>query len=233
MIRRVVTSRTGGVSAPPYDSFNLGPHVGDEPGAVDANRARLAQAVELEPAALIWMTQVHGRQVRTVASPGTEPPTCDALVTATPGVALAVMAADCVPVLLADPDAGVVGAAHAGRTGVATHVVTATVEAMLELGAEPHRIDVLLGPAICGRCYAVPLELAEQVEALAPGGASTTPEGAPALDLRAALAAELARLGVTQIVSDPRCTAEDRELFSYRRDGVTGRQAGLIWLPHR
>lgn len=221
------------MSAPPYDTFNLGTHVGDDPGAVDANRTRLAQAVDLAPVALTWMTQVHGPEVRTVASPAAEPPTCDALVTGTPGVALAVLAADCVPVLLADPDAGVVGAAHAGRAGVARHVVSATVGAMLELGAQADRIDVLLGPAICGHCYSVPIELAEQVEALAPGGASRTLQGQPALDLRAALVAELTRLGVTQVVVDPRCTAEDHDLFSYRRDGVTGRQAGLIWLPNR
>ena len=229
-VRRVVTSRPGGVSNQPYATFNLGGHVGDDPTAVEANRARLAQELSLDPASLVWMHQVHGDQVTIIEStPPAAVPACDALVTDAPGVALVVLVADCVPVLLADGQAGVVGAAHAGREGVRTHVVTRTVEAMIELGAQRDRLDVLLGPAICGRCYEVSQELVDQVEAAAPGGASRTPTGAPALDLRAALASELACQGVKLVVSDPRCTAQDPTLFSYRRDGITGRQAGVIW----
>ncbi len=186
----------------------------------------------LDASALAWMRQIHGDQVAVLgASPPTQPPECDVLVTATRGLALAVLVADCVPVLLADPEAGVVGAAHAGREGVRRHVVSRAVEAMVELGAKPRRLDALLGPAICGRCYEVSQNLADEVESAAPGGATRTRTGAPGLDLRAALAAELSRLGVAQVVSGPRCTAEDPSLFSYRRDGVTGRQAGIIWLP--
>lgn len=186
----------------------------------------------LDASVLAWMRQIHGDQVAVLgASPPTQPPECDALVTATRGLALAVLVADCVPVLLADPEAGVVGAAHAGREGVRRHVVSRAVEAMVELGAKPRRLDALLGPAICGRCYEVSQDLADEVESAAPGGATRTRTGASGLDLRAALAAELSRLGVAQVVSDPRCTAEDPSLFSYRRDGVTGRQAGIIWLP--
>jgi len=177
------------------------------------------------------MHQVHGDDVTVIRStPPAQVPVCDALVTDAPGVALVVLVADCVPVLLADSRAGIVGVAHAGREGVRRHVVTRTVEAMLALGADRRQLDVLLGPAICGRCYQVSQDLVDQVEAAAPGGASRTPTGAPALDLRAALATELDRLDVGQVVSDPRCTAEDPRLFSYRRDGVTGRQAGVVWL---
>lgn len=230
-VRRVVTSRPGGVSKQPYAAFNLGGHVGDDPVAVETNRARLSQALSLDSAYLVYMHQVHGNQVTVIEStPPSAVPACDALVTDAPGIALVVVVADCVPVLLADEQAGVVGAAHAGREGVRRHVVARTVEAMIELGAQPDRLDVLLGPAICGRCYEVSQDLVDQVEDAAPGGVSRTPTGAPALDLRAALASELARLGVEQVVSDPRCTAEDPTLFSYRRDGITGRQSGVIWL---
>ncbi|MBA3369732.1 MAG: peptidoglycan editing factor PgeF [Geodermatophilaceae bacterium] len=226
----MVTSRPGGVSGAPYDTFNLGDHVGDDLAAVQANRARLARAVD--GSSLVWMRQVHGDQVAVIgSSPPPQPPDCDALVTNTRGLALAVLIADCVPVLLADPVAGVIGAAHAGREGVRRHVVARTVEAMVELGATPRRLDALLGPAICGRCYEVSQDLADEVESAAPGGATRTRTEAPGLDLRAALAAQLSRLGVGQVVSDPRCTAEESSLFSYRRDGVTGRQAGVIWLP--
>jgi YfiH family protein len=177
------------------------------------------------------MHQVHGDDVTIIrSSPPSRVPVCDALVTDTPGLALVVLVADCVPVLLADAQAGIIGAAHAGREGVRRHVVTRTVEAMAELGADPRGLDVLLGPAICGRCYEVSQELADQVETAARGGASRTRTGAPALDLRAALTGELDRVGVGQVVSDPRCTAEDPALFSHRRDGVTGRQAGVVWL---
>jgi len=219
------------VSAAPYDTFNLGDHVGDRSGAVEVNRHRLAQAIGLDDSSVAWMHQVHGDQVSVVGSaPAAKVPDCDALVSATPGVALAVLVGDCVPVLLADAQAGVVGAAHAGREGVARHVVTRTVEVMVELGAEPSRVDVLLGPAICGHCYEVPQDLVDQVESTARGGACLSRTGAPALDLRVALTVELHRLDIAQVVSDPRCTAENPTLFSHRRDGVTGRQAGVVWL---
>jgi len=230
-VRRVVTTREGGASYPPYDTFNLGTHVGDETAAVERNRARLADELALDRGSLVWMHQVHGADVTVIESvePGVIP-VCDALVTAIPRVALVVLAADCVPVLLVDAEAGIIGAAHAGRDGVRKGVVARTVEAMVGLGAKQHRLDVLLGPAICGHCYEVPQSLVDQVESTAPGGASRTRDGAPALDLRAALTVQLAGLGVAEVVSDPRCTAEEPALFSYRRDGITGRQAGVVWL---
>jgi polyphenol oxidase len=219
------------VSAGSYASFNLGSGVGDAPAAVAANRARLAAALGVEPASLVWLDQVHGTGVQVVDGPMAAPLAgTDAVVTAEPGLALVIITADCVPVLLADPEAGVVGAAHAGRTGAAGGIVRDTLAAMRRLGAEPTRTEALLGPAICGRCYEVPAELQAEVEAELPGSATTTRAGTTGLDLRAGLAAQLTTLGVPRVVVDPRCTFEDADLYSYRRDGVTGRQAGVVWL---
>ncbi|WP_326837167.1 peptidoglycan editing factor PgeF [Amycolatopsis rhabdoformis] len=230
-VRRVVTTRAGGASRPPYDSFNLGDHVGDEEGNVFANRERLASELGLAQDRLAWMEQVHGRTATVVD--GTETSAAeatDALVTDKAGVALVVLVADCVPLLMADPAAGVVAAVHAGRVGARIGVVPAAVEAMRGLGAEPARIEALLGPAICGACYEVPADMAADVEKHVPGSACRTRQGTPGLDLRAGLWRQLAGLGVGRIGVDPRCTAEDKTLFSFRRDGTTGRLAGITWL---
>lgn len=230
-VRRIVTSRSGGLSRAPYDSFNLGDHVGDDPAAVAANRRRLAGAAGLAPDNVVWMEQIHGATVTAVDGPRPGPvPASDGLVTATPGVAVAVLVADCVPVLLADATAGVVGAVHAGRVGAAAGVLPRALERFAGLGGDPARTDVLLGPAICGACYEVPADMQAAVELRLPGSAVRTRRGTPGLDLRAGLARQLAGLGVGSTVTDPRCTAEDRELFSHRRDGTTGRQAALAWI---
>jgi YfiH family protein len=229
--RRVVTDRRGGRSAAPYDSFNLGDHVGDRPEDVAANRARVAQELGVAVESLVWMAQVHGATVTVVDGPQEGPvPGTDALVTTTPGLVLGVLAADCVPVLLADPVAGAVAAVHAGREGVRRGVVPAALRAMVGLGARPERTSALLGPAVCGACYEVPAAVQADVERVAPGSAVRTRRGTPGLDLRAGLEGVLRGLGVGEVVHDPRCTVEDRRLFSYRRDGTTGRQAGLVWL---
>jgi YfiH family protein len=230
-IRRVTTTRSGGASAPPYDSFNLGDHVGDDPAAVAANRRRLASSIGLAPDHLIWMNQVHGVRVETVDAPlsGAVDAT-DALVTSTPGLALVVVTADCVPVLFGDARAGVIGAAHAGRVGAADGVVLRTVESMVSAGAHPADISVLLGPAVSGANYEVPEEMAADVEARLPGSRTTTSAGKPGLDLRAGIARQLASVGITAIDVDPRCTVADRALFSHRRGAPTGRLASLIWM---
>jgi len=229
--RRVVTDRRGGRSSAPYDSFNLGDHVGDRPDDVAANRARLAAELGVAPARLVWMNQVHGNGVAVVDEPPAAPlPDTDALVTSTPGLVLVVLVADCVPVLLADAEAGVVAAVHAGREGVRRGVVPQALAAMRRLGARPGAITALLGPAVCGGCYEVPAAMRAEVAAVAPAAAARSRRGTPALDLRAGLAEVLRDAGVGQVVHDPRCTVEDRLLFSHRRDGVTGRQAGAVWL---
>lgn len=230
-VRRVVTTRAGGSSRPPYDTFNLGDHVGDEPGDVAANRKRLATELGLTEDKVAWMEQVHGRTATVVDGSETGPAEAtDALVTAERGVAVAVLVADCVPILLADAEAGVVGAVHAGRVGARVGVVPAALEAMRSVGAEPHRIEALLGPAICGDCYEVPANMAADVEKHVPGSACRTRKGTPGLDLRAGIWRQLADLGVAKIGVDPRCTVEDKTLFSYRRDGTTGRLAGITWI---
>jgi YfiH family protein len=229
--RRVVTDRRGGRSVSPYDTFNLGDHVGDDPAAVAANRARLARELGLPEDRLVWMSQVHGTGVAVVDGPQAGPlPDTDAVVTATPGLVLGVLAADCVPVLLADHVTGVVAAVHAGREGVRRGVLPAALSAMASLGARARHVSALLGPAVCGSCYEVPEDMQADVARVAPAAAVRTRRGTPGLDLRAGLEEMLRRAGVTEVVHDPRCTVEDRTLFSHRRDGVTGRQAGIVWL---
>lgn len=227
----MTTTRSGGVSAPPFDSFNLGDHVGDDPAAVAANRARLAAALGLGADRVIWMNQVHSDRVEVVDGPRDSPvDDADALVTRTPRLALAALSADCVPVLMADARAGVVAAVHAGRVGAASGVVARALEAMLALGAQTEDVSVLLGPAVSGRNYEVPAAMADEVEAALPGSRTTTSAGTPGLDLRAGIACQLKNLGVTAIDIDPRCTVDDPSLFSHRRDAPTGRLASVVWM---
>ncbi|MGE3257217.1 peptidoglycan editing factor PgeF [Pseudonocardia sp.] len=230
-VRRVVTTRAGGRSTGPFARFNLSAGVGDDPAAVAANRRRLSRELG---APVVFLAQVHGVRVATVGAPpvdgAPDVADTDAAVTALPGVAVAVLAADCVPVLMADPAAGVVGAAHAGRVGAAAGVLPATVAAMEALGARRERLEVLLGAAVCGACYEVPAAMCDEVAAALPGSAARTRRGTPSLDLRAGLHRQLAALGVARIGADPRCTMEDPQLYSHRRDGRTGRQAAVTWL---
>jgi YfiH family protein len=227
-IRGLFTSRRDGVSDPPYDGANLGAHVGDDAAAVGANRSALAGRLG---APIVWMSQVHGSNVATVtsATPDVLPDT-DALVTDRVGVGLGVLVADCVPVLLADVERGVVAAAHVGRRGLVARTAVATVDAMADLGAQPGRVQVWLGPSICGRCYEVPATMRAEVEAVAPGSAASTSSGAPAIDIRSGLRRQLLAAGVRTVRNVGPCTAESRDHYSYRRDGVTGRTAGVIVL---
>ncbi|MFJ7148186.1 peptidoglycan editing factor PgeF [Streptomyces sp. NPDC100445] len=226
------TDRWGGVSAAPYEELNLGGAVGDTPQAVRANRELAAGALGLEAQAVVWMRQIHGADVVVVDAPwGDRPaPEADAVVTTRRGLALAVLTADCVPVLLADPVAGVVAAAHAGRPGMVAGVVPAAVRAMTELGAVPDRIVARTGPAVCGRCYEVPEAMRAEVAAVEPAAHAETSWGTPALDVSAGVHAQLDRLGVCDRVQSPVCTRESKDHFSYRRDRATGRLAGYVWL---
>lgn len=229
-IRRVVTTRSGGASGAPYDSFNLGDRVGDDPEAVEANRDRLAAEAGLSRERLVWMEQIHGRTA--VVVDGTErgpAEATDALITATPDVAVAALVADCVPVLLGDPEAGVVGAVHAGRVGASVGVLPAALAAMESAGAAVDRIEALLGPSVCGQCYEVPDEMARDVDNRLPDSACRSRSGKAGLDLRAGLWRQLGDAGVAKVGVDPRCTVEEPTLFSHRRDGVTGRIAAVTW----
>lgn len=224
------TSREGGVSAAPYASLNLGQGVGDDPAAVAANRARLAAACGLQPADLAWMHQVHGSDVCYLGSGTPQPPhPVDSIMTDVPDRALCVLVADCVPVLIADPEAGLIGAAHAGREGMVAGVVPALVGAMAAAGGVTGRMRAVTGPGICGRCYEVPAELQARVAAAVPAARCLTSAGTPGLDITAGVRAQLEAAGVGSAMSAGQCTRESPALFSYRRDGTTGRFAGVIW----
>lgn len=216
-------------SAPrdPYGDGNLGLHVGDDPDRVRAVRARLARRVGVPPERLFVAAQVHGTRVVHVTDAWDDVPEADALVTDRPGTALAVLVADCVPVLLADPAAGVVGVAHAGRRGMAEGVVPAAVTALRDLGAR--RLSAVVGPSVCARCYEVPAALRDEVAARVPVSASVSASGTPAVDVAAGVLEQLAALDV-EVQTVPGCTVERPDLYSHRRDGVTGRFAGVAVL---
>ncbi|MFC0556641.1 peptidoglycan editing factor PgeF [Planotetraspora thailandica] len=223
------TDRHGGVSAEPYGSRNLGGAVGDDLAAVADNR--LKTAAEFGVGQVVFMRQVHSADVAYVAEPyGDDPPELDGVFTDRAGLGLAVLVADCAPVLVADPVAGLVGGAHSGRPGTEAGIVTALVEAMADHGAEPARMVAAIGPCACGRCYEVPADMRERVAARVPEMWATTSRGTPALDLRAGIEAQLHRAGVSDVRHDGRCTIETADLYSYRREGRTGRFAGYVWL---
>lgn len=238
------TDRWGGVSAAPYEELNLGGAVGDAPEAVRGNRELAAKSLGLDAGRVVWMNQVHGADVAVVGEPwgmgvpplersregGSSVPEVDAIVTTRRGLALAVLTADCVPVLLADPVAGVAAAAHAGRPGMVKGIVPAAVRAMVELGAEPERIVARTGPAVCGRCYEVPEHMRAEVAAVEPAAYADTSWGTPAVDVSAGVHAQLDRLGVCDRAKSPVCTLESEDHFSYRRDRTTGRLASYVWL---
>lgn len=237
------STRAGGVSPVPYDSLNLGGAVGDDPAAVHINRSRFAAAAGLAADRVVWMRQVHGTSVIRINDRG-EPlgasnsagmsvdlPESDGVLTTVPGIGLAVLVADCIPILAADPSAGVIAAVHAGRRGAAGGIAVQTLERMTQAGAAVDRVQIRLGPSICGACYEVPADLRDEVEAALPGSAATTGWGTPSLDLRAGVARQLNALGVAHVAVDNRCTFTDPALFSHRRSAPTGRLAGLIWMP--
>ena len=225
------TTRRGGVSHAPYDTLNLGRSVGDDPAAVSANRHRAALMCGLDAGRLAWMRQVHGSAVRYASgSAGGAAPEADAVFTDVAGLALGVLVADCAPVLLADADARVVGAAHAGREGMAADVVIELMTAMSSAGADPARVHAVIGPHICGGCYEVPAQLQARVAGKVPESACVTRVGSTGIDVGAGIEAQLAAAGVRRVTRDRRCTAETPGLYSYRRDGRTGRSAGFVWL---
>jgi hypothetical protein len=223
------TTRQGGVSAPPFDALNLGWSVGDAPEAVAENRRRVGEAVGVPPRRWATADQVHGASVATVEAPGPQPAT-DGLVTDVPGLLLAIGVADCAPVLLADADAGVIGACHAGWRGTVGGVVPNTVAAMQDLGARPGRMRAYVGPCIGPESFEVGPEVAAQFDdafVLHPPGAEK-----PHVDLKAAIRAQLTAAGLPEasVEASPHDTmAEADRFFSYRAaNGRTGRMLGVI-----
>ena len=200
-----------------YESLNFGFHVGDDPAAVIANRALFGDTQ--------FMNQVHGNELVVIDHVLDQEPTCDALITTTKGISLAVMVADCIPLLLISQE--VVAAVHVGRAGLVNKVAIKALHHMRTLGAI--EVHAILGPSICGRCYEVPFDMQQDVIADNPRAFSTTPQGTPALNLPAGLIADLTAEGVSYEAS-PICTKEDPLYYSHRRDNPTGRFVGVVSL---
>jgi YfiH family protein len=219
------TTRAGGVSDAPYASLDLALHVGDDESAVQANRKATAYALGIDADRVSWCDQAHGDTVATVTEPGRTYDATDGLVTAGRDLPLAVLAADCVPVLLADPRHGIVAAVHAGRRGLVQGVVEVAVGTMLDLGARREDVVGAVGPAIGPCCYEVGRDVAEPFRARF--GDDIVRDGK--LDLWRAAEIALTEAGVATVERTDLCTSCHPELFfSHRRDGAhTGRQ-GLI-----
>jgi len=226
-VRALATTRCGGVSHGPWQSFNLGAHVGDERPAVAANRALLRRELPAEP---LWLAQVHGAHCvdAALAAPGVE---ADASFSRQRGVVCAVLVADCLPVLFCDERATVVGIAHAGWRGLAAGVIEATVAAMGEPGA---RLMAWLGPAIGPQAFEVGGEVRDAFIARDQQAASAfaaVAGGKWLCDIYGLARQRLNAIGIGRIAGADCCTMRDAErFFSYRRDGVTGRMASLVWL---
>jgi YfiH family protein len=220
------------VSDAPYDGSNLGDHVGDNPAAVAANRALLAETIGLvAPEHWCWMQQVHAADVAVVRAPGkpgAPAPVVDALVTAERGLPLAVVTADCAPIALACDDA--VGVVHAGHRGLLAGVVERAVASLREIGHG--EVRAVLGPCIRAPRYEFGArDLRPLVDTFGASVESRTEWGTQAFDISAAVAIALARAGVDRLVDIDVCTSASSDYFSYRRDGRTGRQATIVMLP--
>jgi YfiH family protein len=237
-VRAAFTLRAGGVSDGAYASLNLGRHVGDDALAVAENRRRVISGLQL-PAEPLWLTQVHGSTVLAADAlppdhaplPGDPTPSADAALTRRSGRVLVVQVADCLPVLLAQRDGAAVAIAHAGWRGLAAGVLEATVAAFGVAGAELH---AWLGPAIGPDHFEVGEEVRAAFCAHAGEAASAfvrNERGRWQCNLRQLARQRLYALGVESIHGEPRCTYSESDAFySFRRDGVTGRMAALIWL---
>ena len=225
-VRACVTTRAGGVSVAPFDSFNLGDHVGDDPVAVTHNRQRLTHIFDVQPA---WLSQVHGVVVAP-ATPG-QIAEADASWTATPGIACTVMTADCLPALFCDRAGTRVAAAHAGWRGLAAGVLEAAAQS---LNVEPQDILVWLGPAIGPKAFEVGGEVREVfIKDLPDAAAAFVPsinEGRYMADIYELARLRLARCGITAVYGGGFCTVTDPRFFSYRRSPRTGRFASLVWI---
>jgi hypothetical protein len=227
-VKALQTTRHGGVSVAPYDSLNLGLHVGDAPLAVNRNRQSLAPLMPSEP---VWLEQVHGTTVAN-ADAANCVERADASVARQRGSVCVVMTADCLPVLLCDEDGTVVGAAHAGWKGLAAGVIEATVQAM---DVAPHKLMAWLGPAISQQHFEVGGEVREAFIKHLPQAAEAfiahDSEGKYLADIYLLAHQRLTALGITRVSGGGRCThAEADTFFSYRRDNVTGRMGTFIWL---
>ena len=238
-VQAFCTTRVGGVSMPPFDSLNLGLNSGDDPNIVLNNRSILRHTIPSEP---VWLKQVHGVSVSTPASRklfGVGPFEADAAVTNIPNEVLAVLAADCMPVLFASRRGDVIGAAHAGWRGLSSGVLENTIQAMCALspGLHPQDISAWLGPAIGPTAFEVGEDVVQAFAgqgqpALAAAFTPTTGETGKYLANLYLLASDrLNTMGIKQIDGGNFCTfSEGERFFSYRRDKTTGRFATVIWI---
>lgn len=217
------TDRDGGVSQPPFAHRNLAAHVGDDPTAVRANRDALA--TELQLGALSWMAPVHGVALELVDAPVALVPNVDALATAASTRPLATMGADCVPLLMVAGE--YVIAAHIGWRGFVDGMTSTILRFLDEHRIDPASSQVVLGPSICGRCYGIPAERADAIRDVSARAILPADDGGTGADLRLGLAEQWGAVGADVLRVGP-CTFEDRTYFSHRRDGITGRQAGVI-----
>jgi polyphenol oxidase len=228
-VHAAFTLRGGGVSAAPFDTLNLGTHVGDAPASVAANRQRLRAALGL-PTEPIWLEQVHGTRVLEPGDAAGGRTTADAIVVRAPGVVAAVQVADCLPVLFASRDGAVVAAAHAGWRGLAAGVLEATVQ---RAGVLPGQLLAWLGPAIGAAHFEVGAEVRDAFiahAAAAAGAFVPNPRGRWQCDLALLARQRLEAAGVGAVFGEQACTyADGARFFSYRRDGQCGRMAALIW----
>ena len=225
----VATGRAGGYSTPPFDGFNLADYLGDDPDAVARNLALAASLIGVDRDHLAILEGVHGARVALVDTGGTIPGV-DGLVSTTPDLALMARAADCVPVVMADPDRGVVAAVHCGWRGLVAGIVGAAIGVMREVGAG--RISAVIGPSICAQCYPVPHARVDEVLAgVSPAAAvaACPPDCGSFIDVGAGVRQQLMDESVV-VEQISMCTAESPELFSYRRDGLTGRQSMIVRL---
>jgi len=225
MSRSLFTSRHGGFSSNEFQSLNLASHVGDEAIVVEANRELLARELGIKRSDLFFMRQVHGSKVAEIdeSSSHLQEPEADALFTKRSGIALAVLTADCIPLLLSSPSA--IAAVHIGRKGLVAGVVEATLERFESYGIVPSEISASLGASICGNCYQVSLEIYRQV--VNQIGKCATDEEKRCLDLEAGVISILKERGIVWS-STGQCSKHSPGYFSYRRDAKTGRQAGVI-----
>jgi YfiH family protein len=228
-VRAVTTTRTGGVSRGPWQSMNPADHVGDDPQLVMANRAQLAATLDL-PSAPHWLRQVHGTTIVDAATAGAGVE-ADGSWTDHPNCVCAVLTADCLPVLLADRQGSCVAAVHAGWRGLAAGVIEAAVSKLQPVGGD---LLAWLGPAIGPQAFAVGDDVRKvfvEHDPRAAAAFTTLPNGSQYADLYFLARQRLAAVGVHDVFGGQYCTATDAErFFSYRRDGVTGRMATLIWL---
>ena len=227
MAKTLFTSRAGGVSHPPFDSFNLATHVGDDPESVSRNRAILADQIGIDISRIFFMNQIHGNNVAiiTESSDPSSAPEADALFTTLTGRALVTLIADCTPLLLKAEDA--IAAVHVGRKGLVAEILEATLSVFNQHGISSESISAEIGPSICRDCYEVDLSTYREVVSINP--AAATDEARHCLDISGGIQDRLKKFKIPFKVASL-CVAHDPGFFSYRRSERTGRQAGVIWI---